>query len=663
METGIHPNVDLKKADIQYAEREIIKHFAKLFSISFAKSHNFKGTWYNFAFLKPTKDLREKYRFQNEMLLIINSHDDFDNRTFDYVDKLMFEYHNRLDKLCLILISKDNNIKKKVKLLSQQNPETRIIIPFSYVDFFKNNPEELIQQRLKEFFYGRDLFAFESPLQNDAYFYGRTETVQFFYDKYKSGENSGLFGLRKIGKTSVLYALKRYLNLRGETTVFIDCQEPAFHKRRWYECLEFIISHLVLEIQEKTDKKIDIKLNSNYDEKDASTYFEEDLKTLYKIQSQNRILIFFDEIENITFDISPTQHWKKEGDFIFFWQSIRAVYQKNPNLFSFIIAGVNPKTIETGLIGDFDNPIYRMITPTYLKLFNHTNVEDMVKNIGNYMGLDFDREIYTFLTDDFGGHPFLIRQVCSKIHQEISNHRPQQVTKFFYKEKIDEFNKYLSDYVELIIDVLKIWYPNEYKLLESLVIGDYEEFAKLSSISDKPIIHLLGYNLIEKSTSNKYHIKINAVKNYILENTTLSKQANTIEDRWKVVTTKRNQLEIKMRNIVKLTVKSKFGINKCKNEFLKIIEEKRRERLNNLNINEIFSDKSEIYFNDLKIYIIKNWSDFENIFSDKSKFDIYMDLCNNNRIDAHAKDINQEELTITLASLNWLNEKCDTYLD
>lgn len=663
METGIHPNVDLKKADIQYGEREMIKHFAKLFSVSFAKSHNFKGTWYNFAFLKPTKDLREKYRFQNEMLLIINSHDDFDNRTFDYVDKLMFEYHNRLDKLCLILISKDNNIKKKIKLLSQQNPETRIIIPFSYVDFYKNSPVELIQQRLKEFFYGRDLFAFESPLQNDAYFYGRTETVQFFYDKYKSGENSGLFGLRKIGKTSVLYALKRYLNLRGETTVFIDCQEPAFHKRRWFECLEFIIGHLAIEIQDRSEDNLDIRLNSNYTEKDASTYFEEDLKVLYKLQNQNRVLIFFDEIENITFDISPTQHWRKENDFIFFWQSIRAVYQKNPNLFSFIIAGVNPKTIETGLIGDFDNPIYRMITPTYLKLFNHTNVEDMVKNIGNYMGLDFDSEIYTFLTDDFGGHPFLIRQVCSKIHQEISSQRPQQVTKFFYKEKIDEFNKYLSDYVELIIDVLKIWYPNEYKLLESLVIGDYNEFAKLSSISDKPIIHLLGYNLIEKSDSNKYHIKINAVKNYILENTTLLNQITKIEDKWTVITTKRNQLEIKIRNIVKLAIKSKYGVNKCKAEFLKIVDEKRRERLNNLNINEMFSDKSEIYFNDLKIFITKNWSDFENIFSDKNKFDIYMDLCNSNRIDAHAKDINEEDLTITLASLNWLNEKCDIFLD
>jgi hypothetical protein len=662
-ETGIHPNVSLDKAGIRYTEQNIIKHFSNLFSISFAKSHNFKGAWYNFAFLKPTKELRDKYRFQNEMLLITTSYENFDTRTFDYVDKLMFEYQNRLDKLCVILISGDKKIKTKITSLAQQNPETRIIIPFSYIDFFKSEPEQLINQRLKEFFYGRDLFAFESPLQNDAYFYGRTETVQFFYDKYKSGENSGLFGLRKIGKTSVLYALKRYLMLRGENAVFIDCQEPAFHKRRWFECLEFIITQLSIEVNNSFPKKENIKLNSNYTEKDASIFFEEDLKKIYDTYNKSRLLIIFDEIENITFDISPTEHWNKDSDFILFWQSIRAIYQKNQGLFSFIIAGVNPKTIETGLIGSFDNPIYRMITPNYLKLFNHTNVADMVKNIGNYMGLDFDEEIITFLTDDFGGHPFLIRQVCSKIHQETSSKRPTRVSKFYYKERIEDFNKHLADYVELIVDVLKNWYPIEFQLLEHLVLGNVEEFEKISSLSDKTINHLIGYNLIEKSDNKVYHVKINAVKNYILEHTKIQQSYTKIEDKWASITKKRNNLELKLRSVLKLSLRFKFGQTNGKSEFLKIIEEKRRERLNNLSLNEIFTDKGEIYFLDIQKYISKHWIDFEKIFLNKKKFEIYMDLSNSNRIDAHAKDMNQEDMTITISALNWLTEKCDNFLE
>ncbi len=42
----------------------------------------------------------------------------------------------------------------------------------------------------------------------------------------------------------------------------------------------------------------------------------------------------------------------------------------------------------------------------------------MVSTIGNYMGMRFDDEIYTYLTDDFGGHPFIIRQVCSHLFKE-----------------------------------------------------------------------------------------------------------------------------------------------------------------------------------------------------------------------------------------------------
>jgi len=132
-ETGIHSNVSLDKAGIKHTEQSIIKNFSKLFTISFAKSHRFKGAWYNFAFLKPTKELREKYRFQNEMLLILNDYDSFDTRTFDYVDKLMFEYQNRLDKLCIILVSRDKKIRSKIITLAQQNPETRIIIPFRFL--------------------------------------------------------------------------------------------------------------------------------------------------------------------------------------------------------------------------------------------------------------------------------------------------------------------------------------------------------------------------------------------------------------------------------------------------------------------------------------------------------------------------------------------------
>lgn len=663
-ETGLLDHIDYEKGKVGYQERNILDALGQVFLISFVKVAVFKGEMYCYAFLKPTPDLKEKYRLQNEILVIINRHGDFDGRSFDYVDKLLFEFQNRLDKLCVLFVSQDRKLKDKIGNYTQQNPESRIIIPFSYYDFATKDAVNLIKQRLKEFFYGRDLFSFESPLQNDTYFYGRTDVVQFFYDKYKSGENCGLFGLRKIGKTSVMFALKRYLILRNETPVFIDCQEPSFHIRRWYECLQFLIQTLVENINQNCEDNIDIDTHQIYDEKNATIYFQEDLLKIYSVINKTRVLFIFDEIENITFDISPTQHWHDGKDFILFWQSIRAIYQKHPYLFSFIIAGVNPKAIETPIINDFDNPIYRMITPSYLKFFSNKNVKEMVSMIGNYMGLDFDEEIYTYLTEDFGGHPFLIRQVCSKIHQDVTKNRPAPVSKYYYQENKENFERHLNDYIELIIEVLRRWYPKEYNLIELLAIEDFESFEKELNKSDKLIEHLLGYNIIEKS-GDKYYIRIAAVKKYLNENTRITKSVSKIEDKWKIITEKRNKLELSLRKAVKFTIKLKYGSVKGKEEFLKIISssEKRKEKLIALSFDQIFTDIAEIYFDDLRKYISNNWSDFEKIYNDKQLFEIYMPIINKHRIDAHAKDIDEQTLNILLLAIDWVYSRTQALID
>lgn len=512
LQPGIHTNINLDQAGFFRAEKHLIWQLKQLWFVTFAKYQNFKGSDYSFAFLRPTERVQEAFRLEREILVLISRYDNFDSRTLDFVDKLMFEYHNRLDKLCFILISNDKNINTKIKELTLREPESRIIVPFNYDEFFNENAQECIWNRLKEQFYGRDLYSFESPLQNDTYFFGRNEFVHFFYDKYRTGENSGLFGLRKIGKTSVLYALERQLSARDEFSIFIDCQDPSLHKRRWFEALEFIIQKISFKL--KSQSNFDLLAELDYSEINASISFVKDLRKIYSKIDKKRILLIFDEIENLTYSLSPTEHWKSGGDYISFWQAIRSAYQANNHLFSFLISGVNPKIIETGEINGFDNPIYRMITPKYLNFFNVEQVKEMVGTIGNYMGLTFDEEIFTFLTEEYGGHPFLIRQVCSFIHNDISNNRPIRASKYYYKSKKEIFDKRLIDYIDLIIQVLKNWYPEEHILLEKLALGNSTLDSDKNVEQDILIQHLFGYNLITKDNQN-YYIKINAVKSYL----------------------------------------------------------------------------------------------------------------------------------------------------
>src|SRR6185295_17204669 len=102
----------------------------------------------------------------------------------DFVDKTIGDFQNRLDKLCVILISRDPEIKVKINKIAMQDKESRIVIPFSYAELEREfDVTGLMVRRLKEFFYERDLFAFDSPLKNDTYFFGRNQIIQHLYGK------------------------------------------------------------------------------------------------------------------------------------------------------------------------------------------------------------------------------------------------------------------------------------------------------------------------------------------------------------------------------------------------------------------------------------------------------------------------------------------------
>ncbi len=652
--SGIHSNIQFR--NISKEEEKIIRLFSSLWFITFVKHQLFKESEYTFAFARPSQFLIDRYHFEREVLILFSPYERFDTRSLDFVDKVVFEYQNRLDKLLIILVSRDQTVMEKVSNVIIQDQESRIYIPFSYDEFEKQEAVELIESKIKKYFFTRDLFSFNSPLKSENYFFGRTEATNNFYDKYRTGENSGLFGLRKIGKTSSLYAIKRLLDVRKEPSIFIDCQDPSFHKRRWNEALEYVITNGTKQLNFIEKKKLNI--NNGYDEKNASAHFEEDLVTLYKANKSKRILLIFDEIESITFEISPSEHWTTDFDFIYFWQAIRSIFQKNPNLFSFIIAGVNPKCVETANIRGTDNPIYKMIRPNYLKFFDLVQVQEMVTTIGTYMGVEFESEVFTYLTDDYGGHPYLVRDICSFLSKLAPNERPVKISRFLYHENKAALDLRLNDYLRLILDVLKTYYPMEYELLAYLAAGDQETFKDFALEFSESVSHLLGYGIVEQENSN-FHFKIKSVKEYINKTVKFEEKiAKSKRTRWSVISEKRNLLETNLRKIILAVLIPRYGNDDAKKRILNKLGKRRQEKNSNLSISEILeSEKSEIYLDDLRKIILEYWDYFERLFGrDRESVDFYLNRINKFRIDAHAKEISDEDYSVVLSGFSWLED-------
>ncbi|MBI4590763.1 MAG: hypothetical protein HY725_18210, partial [Candidatus Rokubacteria bacterium] len=170
-----------------------------------------------------------------------------------------------------------------------------------------------------------------------------------------------------------------------------------------------------------------------YDERTAANHFKSDIQTLTDKFSGKRVLLLLDEIEHLTFDISPAPHWA--SDFLPFWQTLRSVHQDTQAQLGFIVAGVNPHIIEADRVGQFDNPIFSTTRPFFLGPFDLGTTRDMVRRIARFMGLRVQEPLYQRLFEEYGGHPFLVRQACSQLAKHVQSRPGELTTALFEKQR------------------------------------------------------------------------------------------------------------------------------------------------------------------------------------------------------------------------------------
>lgn len=657
---GINPSVLLDH--FTQEEKNIIYRIAKEWYVT-----NGGGTaklgprvFYRYLSVKPIDSYREMFNIEREIVVIFSPYENFEPRTFDAIDYAISKFQTlRIEKICSVIVSRDNSIEQKVEQLLKSDPESQIVIPFSYNELLKDKDPYFMKNRFKKHFYTRDLFAFESPLKKDLYFFGRNDLVYKIVNRHKANENSGLFGLRKTGKTSVIFGISRVLSKLGDYSVLIDCQNPSFHKRRWNYGLYYIVQ----EIARQCKLTIDLMDESFYTEENASLVFEGEVCKIYDTIDKKSMMLIFDEIENITFNISSSEHWARGYDFIYFWQTLRSLFQKLNNVFSYLIVGTNPMCIETPTILGKDNPIFNQVPFEYIPGFDVNQTTEMIKKLGKIMGLKFDEIIYSKLTEDYGGHPFLMRHICSVINRLCASERPTFIYKDLYKKAQEIFKIEYANYIEMLLIVLHDYYNDEYEMLKYLALGDMKTFYEFFNISPYYTTHLLGYSIVEKN-NNEFSFKIETVKEHLINKYKYQKLSLSPQEMFKEISERRNILEPKLRHIVRTQLTASFGKKDAKNIILETMGEPRKSKQNVLSYDELFDPrKSTIYFEDLRKLILKHWSVFKNIFEiDVHNFDIMMAAINKYRADAHAKELTQDEMNYFRYCISKIEEKVNEFV-
>jgi len=245
---GMHPNFDFD----QYSgeEGKIIRRLSNEWYVtSSTRPINVSQVSVYRAFLcKAGDSMQHLFDLQLEIIALFSSYAEFEPRTIDGFDEAAGRWDAlRTDPVCRLLISKDDKIVEKINNLLKNDPELPIIVPFTYNELLNNKDDYLIRNRFKAHFFSRDLFAFESPLKKDTYFFGRTGLINSILSRHKGNENSALFGLRRSGKTSIVFGAERAAKLSKQNFVSIDCQSPSVHIRRWNDLLYYVLLQVIVK--------------------------------------------------------------------------------------------------------------------------------------------------------------------------------------------------------------------------------------------------------------------------------------------------------------------------------------------------------------------------------------------------------------------------------
>lgn len=649
---GIHHNAKINiDKDFSKSEQSIVQYWSHEWYVTNSGTVNVGQSSYNFFLIKPTFSYEEALSLSREIIVILSEYTNFEPRTLEAFEAVYNIFNNnRIERICYVLISNDNDIEQNLsRCLSNQ--ETQIIVPFTYKSFDVNRGDpNYLRNQFRKYFYSRDLFDFSEPLKKDFYFFGRTDLSITIIEKHRSNQNFGLFGLRKTGKTSIIYDVIRKLPQKDSLGVLIDCQNTSFNFRHWNNALYYVL----LRVFEEANIDIDVQ-DKDFTVENAAYLFEKSMKKISKKTSKS-ILLLFDEIENITFNKSSVEHWCKGLDFVYFWQSIRSAFHNTNNVFSFCILGTNPQCIEVPTILGKDNPIFNAFQPQYISGFDYERTREMVRKLGRLMGVKFDEGIYTRLMEDYGGHPFLIRQVCSAIAKRFKE-RPVQIDRKKYQMVKDEFNR-TNDYFNMLLEVLIQFYPDEYEMLNLLAADDVETFKYFAERDYSLVKHLIGYGIIKKIDGD-YDFSIDALEEYLLRVQQKKPIVKTEKEKWIYTCTQRGELELGLRKMVKTILRIAYKTeNDAKEMVIKKIYNKNDRKYATYSYADLFdSRKSNIYLRDLKVLILANWEYFSDFWDKQDMFVVAMETLNKEgRFDAHATIPTDDEIIIINSSLNIINK-------
>ena len=286
-----------------------------------------------------------------------------------------------------------------------------------------------LTQLRSQWLLGEDLFDKKDPVLDPAEFFGRGQVLRTLVRKVHRGEVFGLFGIRKMGKTSLAHRLRTHLS--DSVVAMVDLQEVAAAS---CVALAQLLCERAVEDWKAKFPHIEAPDLQPIDPEDtAMTGLEANLRTLRAaiLETTSITTLFFlvDEIEHmIPHELDHGAFHPGFEHYDTFFRLMRGLHQTDfRDVFGFAVVGADARLCLQGRWGGRDNPIFQYLSELYVGPLSSSETLEMVSTLGAGMGLSFTDTALATLYDLSGGHPMVCRQLCSETAKVAGDARPATI--------------------------------------------------------------------------------------------------------------------------------------------------------------------------------------------------------------------------------------------
>lgn len=474
-------------------EQELLDPFLTGFDVSWGRERKAYNTTLSVYILTCEKHIIDTFGFSSELALFIPHFTSMQDRVFQAINQILSEdpLNGRADRTSFFVICNTESDKRAVFDYVAEKSKNWVPIVLTRQELRAAKAAKWgIRHAIESQIFTRDLFNEVLPLKTDINFFGRENLLFAFKDAIHQAQNKGLFGLRKTGKTSLLFKLMRGVEKENSIFLYYDCKKPRIRQLRYIEFLNLICDDILVKLGSSVPRYADLQPESRIE------------RIAQHIGASRRICIIFDEIEYVSFLAKLDPHW--HVDFVNLWQTLWSLQSEFRN-FCYFIAGVNPTVVEVDLVNGVQNPLFGIVSYEYLTGLNVEELRRMLHMIGRRMGLAFEEDATRLLHRKYGGHPLLTRKACSLLHTNIQYEkidRPVKITNRFIHDKEALIDGNMEFYFAHILTELEEFYSDEYEMLKMAVSGQKIDFAELANeVGFRK--HLESYGLVKIDQKTK----------------------------------------------------------------------------------------------------------------------------------------------------------------